>query len=300
MGLRAWEEIDELERLEPLDRGKLAHEILERFMSALPRGALGDLPPSELTVRLQEIGRTVLENGRPLGMPDLLWELECESILGLMDAWLHHEVARASTGLVPALFEQPFGKFSPESEERPLRIQAGKYAFEFRGRIDRADISKDRSAARVLDYKTGALPPSMTRDKGTPLMAGERVQLVVYRAALPLLPGFEDARDVQGEYLHLQVKDGQVVPKEFSKEDLDDASDRFPRILEIIGDGLTGGMFFPRTSGIVRPTGHCTFCDFLQVCGKDRIRTEERKSDAPEVLSFAEMRRIDGLVEEEE
>jgi len=71
-------------------------------------------------------------------------------------------------------------------------------------------------------------------------------------------------------------------------------------VLQVIGEGIEGGVFFARTSGSVRPGGHCEFCDYLTICGKDRAQREERKSGDPAVSRFVQMRMLDGALEEEE
>ena len=58
----------------------------------------------------------------------------------------------------------------------------------------------------------------MAGKKRTPLMSGERIQLVVYRGALSILDEFKSVKTVEGEYLHLQPKDGRVVSCSFSDD----------------------------------------------------------------------------------
>jgi hypothetical protein len=177
----------------------------------------------------------------------------------------------------------------------PLRIRAGKFAFEFRGRIDRIDISANRKRARVIDYKTGSLPPSMRGGKRTPLMSGERIQLAIYRKALAVLGDLDDLESVEGEYLHLQPREGRTESCFFSNEELSEAANNLPAILEIYGQGIEKGIFFARTRGSVRPAGHCGSCDYLTICGKDREQREERKAGDPAVLRFLSIRDIEGV-----
>ena len=120
-------------------------------------------------------------------------------------------------------------------------------------------------------------------------MSGERIQIVVYRGALSVLNEFQGMEKVEGEYLHLQPKDGQVVQCRFTDEVLREASRALPAILEIVGDGIESGVFFARTSGIVRPAGHCEYCEYLPVCGKDRVQREERKTNDPVVRRFLQI-----------
>ena len=118
-------------------------------------------------------------------------------------------------------------------------------------------------------------------------MSGERIQIVIYRGALSVLNEFQGVEAVEGEYLHLQPKDGQVVRCRFTDEELREASRTLPAILEIVGDGIESGVFFARTSGTVRPSGHCDYCEYLPVCGKDRVQREERKANDPAVRKFS-------------
>jgi hypothetical protein len=168
----------------------------------------------------------------------------------------------------------------------------------FRGRIDRIDLSRDSKRARVIDYKTGNLPDSMSKRDRSLLMAGEKMQLAVYRSVLKSLEGLQGVESIEGEYLHLQPKDGMVFPCFYESKELEEAGKRLPMILEIIGDGIVNGVFFARSGGTVRPGGHCNYCDFLAVCGKDRKQREEHKAGDPAVVRFSALSHIDAPVEE--
>jgi hypothetical protein len=122
----------------------------------------------------------------------------------------------------------------------------------------------------------------------TPLMSGEKIQLLIYAGALSLLEEFSGVETIEAEYLHLQPKNGLTVPCSFSNEELQQARESLPKILELAGNGIEAGVFFAKTSGKVRPTGHCDYCSYLPVCGKDRIRREERKAKDPRVRLFVE------------
>jgi len=117
-------------------------------------------------------------------------------------------------------------------------------------------------------------------------MSGERIQLAIYAGALSVLDGFEATEWIEGEYLHLQPKNGLTLPCSFTNEEIQKALRDLPQVLKLVGDGIAKGIFFARTSGRIRPSGHCEFCDFLPVCGKDRVRREERKANDPAVRNF--------------
>ncbi len=298
MGLEGWEEEEAPERMDPLNRGQVVHAILERFLSDFSGEGFASASLEILRQTLAAQSRTALDAARPAGMPDLLWEIEGEELERVLQSWLEFEKERATEGLLPVQMERAFGRFSEADDYPGLLLQAGKHVFAFRGRIDRIDLSRDLCRARVIDYKTGSLPKSMDKGKKPLLMGGEKIQIALYRGALSVLGGFGEVECVAGEYLHLQPKDGRVIPCSFNDEALEEAYGRLPRILEILGDGLESGVFFARTSGTVRSGGHCRYCDFLPVCGKDRVQREERKAADPAVKRFLEILDIDAVSEE--
>jgi hypothetical protein len=107
-------------------------------------------------------------------------------------------------------------------------------------------------------------------------------------------------RHIEGEYLHLQTRDGSIASCVYGDSELRAAVQRLPEMLEIIREGMNRGVFFARASGRVRPQGHCDYCDFLTICGKDREQRQARKSSAPAVVRFDRLQEIDGAAEAEE
>jgi hypothetical protein len=286
MALSAWEEPAALEGMDPLERGSAVHSILESYLKNYCSAVLSEKSEEKLRRNLDSMARETLERARPEGIPDLLWEIERDTFLALLDRWLSFERGRVVDGLIPVGFEMPFGRIKPNEEYPAYLLQAGRHTVEFRGIIDRVDVSRDGKKARVIDYKTGSRPDSMKGKGKTPLMSGERIQLVIYKGALSVLDAFKSVEAVEGEYLHLQPKDGQIVPCSFTDEELQIASRKLAGILEIFGDGIESGKFFAKTTGAIRPYGHCEYCDYVPICGKDRVQREERKANDPAVRIF--------------
>ncbi len=286
MNLEAWEEQRSVEGMDPLARGTAIHSILENFLRNSGEEIFRSASQETLQASLERLALKELEIVRPVGIPDLLWEIERDSLLAMLRNWIQFEIQRSDPDMRIARLEQSFGQFGKEQESAAFRVKAGRHEFRFRGRIDRVDVSHDGKRARVIDYKTGTLPESMSENKRTPLMSGERIQVVVYRGALQNLDAFKGVESIVGEYLHLQPKDGETAPCSFGDEELQKAAQALPAILEIVGDGIEGGIFFARTSGAVRPYGHCEYCDYLTICGKERKQREERKAKDPAVVRF--------------
>jgi ATP-dependent helicase/DNAse subunit B len=291
MQLAPWEEPEAAEALAPLERGSTVHGALEEFV----RGLIGIGFPRERDRHLRglmlDLAAGALEKARPAGIADLLWEVERDRLLALMEEWLRFELDRSDGGLIPSAVELPFGPFERGKDSPGLAIVAGRHRFMLRGIIDRIDTSADGSLARVVDYKVGKLPDSMKR--GTALLAGERIQLPVYRAAVPAIAGFEKLGSIEGEFLHLQPGDGKIVARRFTAAELEEGCERLPAVLEIVGDGIEAGVFFARTSGLLHGGWQCNYCDYIRICGKDRQQREERKAADPLVLRFNRIQEID-------
>jgi ATP-dependent helicase/nuclease subunit B len=284
MNLEAWEEQGKAEAMDPLARGLAVHSILESFFGNYAGEKFFRTPEETLWDFLRNKANAELEQARPAGVPDLLWDIQRDGLIAMLNEWLRFEKNRTDQGMLPTALEQIFGEFSCEKRYPAFRVHAGRHTFDFRGRIDRIDLSADGARARVIDYKTGKLPDTMAKSSRTPLMGGERIQVAVYRGALAVLDKFGEVKTIEGEYLHLQPQDAQTVTSSFADGELQNALNALPHVLEAIGDGIESGLFFARTSGKIRPSGHCDYCDFLKVCGKDRAQREERKAGDPAVL----------------
>ena len=299
-GLERWEEEGQIEGMDPLLRGQIIHGVLECFLHEYSGERFLAAPLPVLQEALAERARRTLDESRPAGMPDLLWEIEREKLMAMLQNWLSFERERAGEGFKPEHLERSFGSFAGQAESPVYRVQTEKHAFDFRGRIDRIDVAPGGRRARVIDYKTGALPQSMTGGRRTLLMGGEKVQLAIYRGALSVMEDLRSVEQIEGEYLHLQPRDGKVVACAYSDSELRAAVERLPGVLEIVHEGIGAGVFFARTSGSVRPEGHCAWCDFLPICGKDREHRQADKAADPAVARFDRLREIDGAAEEEE
>jgi len=290
--LPVWEEVAPQPALDPLQRGTLVHLILEGFLRNYCGEKFLETSENELRSLLLAQAEKQLETAEPAGIPLLLWDIEREALLEMLANWLAYEKRRGGKDLMPARFEQSFGTFGAKDSQPAFRVCAGRHVFDFRGRIDRGDRSLDGTRARVTDYKTGSLPDSMAKKTRTPLMSGEKIQLAVYRGALSVLDEFKGVESIEAEYLHLQPKDGQTVSCGFTDAELAAAAEALPGILEIVGDGIEKGAFFIRTSGMVRPSGHCDYCDYLPICGKDRVQREQRKANDPAIRGFMKMTEV--------
>ena len=272
-----------LESMDPIDRGTVVHAALESFQKKHARENFDPANEESLRIDLETEARRVFEKNRPFGMPGLLWEIERDGMLTLVQNWLKYEIARSDGDMRVAGLEWAFGAFS---DSPPFCSSVGEFNLEFCGRIDRVDVSGDGKRVRLVDYKIGKLPDTMRKKERSLLMGGEKIQLVIYRGALAEFPEFVGAESVEAEYLHLQPNDKNVRQCVITPEQMAVAFADLPRILKVLYASMKRGLFFARTYSIVYPGGHCENCDFQPICGNERDWLEKLKCDDPVIPDF--------------
>lgn len=187
-----------------LDRagfGELVHELLRLGVGRLERGpGLNRATPQELETAVSAAGDEVAARWpaeRPVP-PALLWRRTVDEAVRLAVAGLAFD-----QGLQPGTrswSEAPFGEGSGAAPpwEADTEVELG--GLRVGGRIDRLDLRGDGAAARVTDYKTGALPRNMA---GVVLGGGAEMQRVTYAAAVRRrLP---EARQVVSRLVYLRA-----------------------------------------------------------------------------------------------
>ena len=164
---------------EPLGRGAVAHEVLERTYHALS-GALTDerLPEAEALVI---DGLRAAVRDRPLSVDPRREVAERHRLEADLLRYVTH-AAGAGSAFVPQHFELRFGV---HGADHPA-IDVGD-GLVLRGIIDRVDVSPDGREAIVIDYKGRAKLPSWTGWE-----ADGRLQAGLYALVLrQLLPGVD-------------------------------------------------------------------------------------------------------------
>ncbi len=278
----------ELESIEPLDRGSLVHEILRSFLAgeADADGGPARLESGEaeaLRERLRAAAAAAFaatEREVPVGYP-LLWKIERERILELLDRWLDRELEEAAaTGLRPAEFEWDFG--DPGSKGRALRIVLGDgTGLEFRGRIDRIDVDPAAGAARIVDYKTGRVPDG---DPAQGIADGRGLQLPIYLMAASALTG-PDGRPLDTRSaLYRYVAHGE--DQELTRGELRELEPALIGTLGVLAASARAGDF----TADPRDPQACKYCDYRDPCGEGRVGSFGRKKDDPAVRARLALR----------
>jgi ATP-dependent helicase/nuclease subunit B len=262
--LEAAPEPEERTRLDPLERGRLFHDVAERFLrERRDAGALPVRDTDEERARLGELGDNRLDalvEGAPPRFT-LLWQRERARFHDGLRQWLAREARQADS--VPMHFEVGFGlRRPPENGEaylpEPLVVELGNgRALRVSGKIDRIDGRPD-GALVIRDYKTGRAPKN---DAGL-FRGGRQLQIPFYVLAAARL--FPDRTVAQA---FLDYVDGG------RRADFDLPSvtgEGFRSTLRQITTLIAQGTFVQEPSA-------CEWCDFKSVCGPVRL-IERRRS----------------------
>ena len=264
LGVTPAEEPREAVEVNPLDRGALVHEVLDR-------SARGEGPLAALTE--QALGRFA-EDCAPV-----LWAAEREQILAILARFPDEdERLCAELGTVRHQTQAPFDVAVALPDGGSLIL---------RGRIDRIDRAPDGSLAVAIDYKTGRSQPYRQALRGDPVAGGQLLALPTYGLAASAQLSGGQAR---AAYWFLRE------PEEFELVWLDldgEALRRFGEALAVIVAGIEAGRFPARRGALATSSlESCDRCPYDLVCPADRVQAWERKRQAPELAGYAAL--VDG------
>jgi len=274
LGLRLPEDAEEVLTIEPLERGIIAHAVLERvFRRAAEAGAgreeaIGfvDTAADEEFLAAERRGGT--------GLP-YVWEIVREELRAdLREAVSADPVWAETDELEPSGFELRFG--SGPGAEVALALDDGDEV-RFKGRMDRLDASPDGSRLRVVDYKTGG--GSTERDY---LRRGLSVQLAVYTLAARALAraNGQEPSDVQSIYRFVTRRGGFTTLA--LDQTSDEALERLRAVTAAVRDLVAAGVF-PRSPR--QPEWTCGNCDLGYACD-DTVWARRRKRDSDRLATL--------------
>lgn len=164
------EDPDEVIGIDPLTRGSLIHEILNRYVAERISGSDGG------RTRLREIAEHELSKARaaaPGWLPQL-WERDSAAIRHDLESWHDHDAEDRADGWAPIGTEIEFG-----GADRPVEFDIGAATLMFRGTVDRIDRHR-QGRLRVTDYKTGGTGDYESLTADAPTAGRTRYQLPVY------------------------------------------------------------------------------------------------------------------------
>lgn len=258
-----------LQRLDPLTRGSLFHQIQTEFFRELQKNDLLPLNDSRSAAARKmlewAIARVAQQAKDDLAPAiDRVWTDELASIARDLRGWLENLV-RDGAEWKPEWFEFAFGlpgdlERDPRSVNDPAHVDG---RFLIRGSIDLVERRLDGTALRVTDHKTGKNRTTLA----TMVDGGRVLQPILYGMALETLT----RERVEEGRLSYCTSAGAFSVHSIA---LDETSRRRAlEVLEVIDRAIEHGTLAARPAD-----GACDRCDFVSVCGADEQRRTHRKA----------------------
>ncbi len=274
----------DLTTLDPALRGELVHSILYEFFSDLveKRGRPLRLKQSDWNL-LKRIAKRKFEEYATINVfpYTMIWESEKSRIMEHLETFF--EDTLKDEAYLPAYFELMWGydKSYEGAMPRDVYLEMGKRKIHLCGRIDRIDLSKDGTQARVVDYKTGK-----ARVEHDDFNGGRNLQLPMYILAARAF--FESlARPVEITYAayFFLMEEPRKREIRFHTQILGERWKDFETLIGTIVNGIENGYFFA-----VPDRYSCSYCDFREICGSSQQYIFERKQGDRRILPFLQMR----------
>ena len=284
--LRPREEVEPpLEKLDPLTRGSLFHQVQADLVRELERRA--ELPVTRTRIPtveavLDEVLDRVAADYEERLAPAIpgVWRDEIEAIRSDLKGWLRH-VANEDGEWIPMHAELGFGLppgdgRDPASVPEPVTVD-GRWLL--RGVVDLIEAKAGPTAGgelRVTDHKTGR---NRTKE-GMVIGGGETLQPVLYGLAVEQTLG----RPVRESRLSFCTAAGRYEQRAVTLDE--NARRRGAEVLEVIDRAIETGSLLPAPR-----EGACRWCDFQVVCGPWEEQRTARK-DRSRLADLAALRRL--------
>jgi ATP-dependent helicase/nuclease subunit B len=255
--LRPPEEPEDRDTMDAAERGTIVHAVLQEFFERqqqrgrpAPFEPWGEADREDLLQILESHLDAAQEHGKT-GL-DIYAEHERRRLRADMSNFLEQDTAfRAETSAVP-------GHFEVDLPPDPLA------AIPMRGVVDRIDWTEDRSAAWIIDYKTGSTSAYDAIKDADPLAGGAKLQLPAYLAAAA------EADKVTPLYWFISTA-GKFTRKPFDASEAN--MQRYRDTLQAIVAGVRGGVFLA-VPGLENTYyggwDNCRYCDFNRLCSRRR------------------------------
>ncbi len=270
-------------QIDPLTRGSLIHGLLAGFFQHLMDGGvdLKGLSTDETRARFDEFAANlrarIADRGDIPSEP--VWDADWRTVAER--AWRGVALAHAESGEWRARYLE-FGlgitpgerNVDAASSAEPITLSDGSTLAKLRGIIDRVDISRDGTAARIFDYKSGR----RQREKFGMLNGGRSIQLAAYSAGLRSwlkehMPGvtvveacYHYLRDDAGDLAAARSASGPV-----DSRDADTIGQEIVDLGSIVGTamgGINAGSFPPcPAESPATQFSTCAQCDVGSACG---------------------------------
>jgi CRISPR/Cas system-associated exonuclease Cas4 (RecB family) len=278
------QEVEPLEKLDPLTRGRMVHEVQAEFMRELKRTAALPLTATRVADAeavlddvLDRVSAAYAEQLAPA--IDRVWRDEVEAVRADLKGWIHH-VANEDGEWIPIRAEFGFGFAlgggrDPESVPDPVTLDG---RWRLHGVVDLIEAKAGptpHGELRVTDHKTGK---NRTRERMV-VGRGEVLQPVLYGLSVEQALG----RAVGESQLFFCTSTGGFARRPVTLGERERRSGI--EVLEIIDRAVESGMFLPAPR-----EGACRWCDYREVCGPWEERRARRVKDETKLVDLYALR----------
>ena len=268
--LAPYEVPGEIERLDPLTKGAIFHQIQATLLREVMQKGYLPMDRSKLEsvgLLLDQVVDSVAEDYREKLVPaiDRVWRDEIEHLRADLRGWLRR-MAEVPDDWIPMLVEYGFGVPADPTQDvqsipEPATIAEG---FMLHGVVDL--VERKQTTLRVTDTKTG----SNNLNDGTVTGNGEKLQPVLYSLAVEAI----QKATVAEARLSFPTSAGGF--SQFVIPITQNSRDQGLEVLRIIDDAIACGFLppAPREKG-------CDYCDFRRVCGPYEEMRVTKKDQSP-------------------
>ena len=257
-----------LQRMDPLTRGSLFHEMQARFLRIL--ATRHALPVTEDTIddvrgvldqTVDAVAAAAYDTLAPA--VDRVWMNEIGSIRRDLHAWLRY-LGRDGAEWLPKHFEFAFGTVpgerDPDSVRDEVTVEGG---YRLRGAVDLIEEHRATGTLRVTDHKTGRKPDRIEK---VIIGGGAVLQPVLYSMAIERAL---DRRVSQGRLFYCTAA-GSYQEHEIPLNERTRAAGT--EALQVIDRAIEAGFLAAAPADDA-----CARCDYRPVCGPDVFRRVSRK-----------------------
>jgi ATP-dependent helicase/nuclease subunit B len=261
--VREVSEPEQVVRIDAAARGTVIHRIFERFYDEWD--GTGPAPlAADAEHRIRAIAGQECDAARDRGETGYpaMWQADRVELIDDCVRWLEEERDLDVTRSLPLVaVEARFGqRMSGEkrgslSMDEPVEIPLTSGVLRLRGRIDRVNWNQQRTAFRVVDYKSG----KKYAEKSGELQGGRMLQLPLYVLAAAQLLGMDPSAGSAAYVYPTRRGEFRVVdwePEVFKERQADVLG-----VLEAIVTSVQAGDFL-----IAPADSACDYCQFAEIC----------------------------------
>lgn len=257
-----------LQRMDPMTRGSIFHDIQARFFRELK--ARGELPVTAANLKAAEQvldetvdGVAAREHDQLAPAVERVWADEVASMRRDLRTWLDHLVT-SGVEWEPKYFELGFGPVpgerDPSSQPVAVTVEGG---FRLHGAIDLIEEHRQLKFLRVTDHKTGRKPEGLEK---VTIGGGAVLQPVLYGVAVEAALG---GRVSYGRLFYC-TSVGSFTEHGIPLNDVSRAQGL--EVLRVIDRAIDTGFL------VAAPAEDaCSRCDYRPVCGPGVRRRVQRK-----------------------